>query len=160
MPYGLKNETPSQTKWMENCVGSISGTNKRTGKAYTKSEKIAICKTNLKKSGWKPSNESDSELSMREDLWKLEEKLRAALGYPNDIPASYGPYVYDVFDDFIIVEVSGKLFKLYWSIEGDDVTVDWNTAIEVERNVVYEPVAASTITNITNRRMTQGYKTI
>jgi len=36
MPYGIKGETPEVTKWVENCVGSITGTNKRTGKPYTK----------------------------------------------------------------------------------------------------------------------------
>ena len=60
MPYGIKNESPEQTKWMEKCVGSITGTNKRTGKNYTEDEKIAICKWNLKKHGWKVPSESEN----------------------------------------------------------------------------------------------------
>lgn len=44
-------DTPTSTKWMEDCVTSISGTNKRTGKPYTKGEKIAICKAQYDKKG-------------------------------------------------------------------------------------------------------------
>lgn len=52
MPYGVDKDqggdSPSNVKWMEKCVSGITGTNKRTGKPYTKGEKIAICKTALK----------------------------------------------------------------------------------------------------------------
>ena len=51
MPYGVDKKQGGDSKendtWMEKCVGSISGTNKRTGKPYTEGEKIAICKAQL-----------------------------------------------------------------------------------------------------------------
>lgn len=53
MPYNVDKkeggDNPSNTKFMESCVSSVNGTNKRTGKPYTKSEKIAICKAQLSK---------------------------------------------------------------------------------------------------------------
>jgi len=53
MPYGVDKkiggDSPENDAWMERCVGSDFGTNKRTGKPYTKGEKIAICKTQLRK---------------------------------------------------------------------------------------------------------------
>jgi hypothetical protein len=49
---------------MEKCVSKIKGTNKRTGKPYTKGEKIAICKAQLKE------NRSKSELS---DFTEIDE---------------------------------------------------------------------------------------
>jgi hypothetical protein len=52
MPYGVDKkqggDSPANVKFMENCVKDIQGTNKRTGKLYTKSEKIAICKQALR----------------------------------------------------------------------------------------------------------------
>jgi hypothetical protein len=44
-PYG--GTSPEQDKRIEACVSSIHGINKRTGKPYTKSEKIAICKSQI-----------------------------------------------------------------------------------------------------------------
>lgn len=38
-------------KAVEECVKKISGTNPRTGKSYTQSEKWAICTARVKKSG-------------------------------------------------------------------------------------------------------------
>jgi hypothetical protein len=53
-PYGVDKkiggDNEDNVSFMEKCVNSIVGTNKRTGKPYTKGEKIAICKTQLKKS--------------------------------------------------------------------------------------------------------------
>lgn len=52
MPYGtskkLGGDSPANVRYMENCVKSVTGKNKRTGKPYTKGEKIAICKSNLR----------------------------------------------------------------------------------------------------------------
>lgn len=54
MPFGVDKDqggdNPSNTSFIEKCVNSITGENKRTGKPFTKSEKIAICKAQLKKS--------------------------------------------------------------------------------------------------------------
>ena len=44
-PYG--GTTPAQDAKIERCVAQIKGTNRRTGKPYTKSEKIAICKAQI-----------------------------------------------------------------------------------------------------------------
>jgi hypothetical protein len=44
MPYGIKDESPNQTKWMEKCVMKIM----KSGK--DKSSAIAICKSQLEKS--------------------------------------------------------------------------------------------------------------
>lgn len=52
MPYG--GTTPTQDAKIERCVANISGTNKRTGKSYTKSEKIAICKAQILGTSRKP----------------------------------------------------------------------------------------------------------
>lgn len=53
MPYGIdKNlggDSPENERFMENCINSIKGNNKRTGKPYTKGEKVAICKVALRR---------------------------------------------------------------------------------------------------------------
>lgn len=139
MPYGIKNETKEQTKWMEKCVGSIKGTNKRTGKPYTDGDKIAICKVQLKKTG--VSEEAISEESLREQFYDFEDKIRDALSPMRDVvQPSYGPYVMDVFDDYVIVEKGSDLFKVPYTMKGDDVLFDWGNAVEVNRTTVYEPV--------------------
>ena len=146
MPYGIKGETPEMTKWMEKCVDSITGTNSRTGKPYKEGEKIAICKWNLKKHGMKKAEESNSELSMREELWDLEKKIRDAIMGPAKevVSPSSGPWVADIFDDYVIVEHGSKLYQVPYTMEGDSVTVDWAKATEVERKTVYEPVEEAT----------------
>jgi len=54
MPYGVDKKLGGDSKenvgWMEKCVAKVSGENSRTGKPYTKSEKIAICKAQMRKS--------------------------------------------------------------------------------------------------------------
>jgi hypothetical protein len=51
MPYGIPKSRGGDSKEnvgkMEKCVNDIHGTNKKTGKSYTKGEKIAICKAQL-----------------------------------------------------------------------------------------------------------------
>lgn len=49
MPY--PGVSPRLTKKMEDCVSKIRGINKRTGKPYTKGEKIAICHSTIVKGG-------------------------------------------------------------------------------------------------------------
>jgi hypothetical protein len=148
MPYGIKNESPEQTSWMERCVSSVQEQNPK----YPKSRAIAICKAQLKKNDWKVKKSSESELSMREELWDLEKKIREAIQSPIklDSPSS-GPWIEDVFDDFIIVSKDSKLFKMGWSIKGDDVTVDWQGATEVEKVVSYEPVKSESEFKISKR---------
>lgn len=55
MPYN--GETPEETKKIESCVAGITGVNPRTKKPYTKSEKIAICKSSILKKSDKVDNE-------------------------------------------------------------------------------------------------------
>lgn len=51
-PYGVEKhiggDSKENTKYIEDCVNGISGENKKTGKPYTKGEKIAICKASMK----------------------------------------------------------------------------------------------------------------
>lgn len=56
MPYGIKNETKEQTKWIESCVLSVMKANPK----YSDDTAIAICKSRLKKNGWKVPKSSDS----------------------------------------------------------------------------------------------------
>jgi len=172
MPYGIPNEKPEQTRWMERCVESVMESNPK----YPESRAIAICKAQLKKNNWKvkKSEEEDAELSMREELWELEKKIREAIMGPSQIVESppTGPWVADVFDDYIIVEKGAKMYKVNWSMSGDDVTVDWDSAVEVKRVTVYEPVKGESeereiVTKVPNikrspqhRRITWGPNTI
>lgn len=77
MPYGLEKEhdTPENNAWMEKCVDSIKGINKRTGEEYTIGEKVAICKWQLKRMDYKTSDNAVLEDGIRE----LEEKMRSAV---------------------------------------------------------------------------------
>jgi hypothetical protein len=79
MPYGISKEiggdSPANVKWMEKCVSSISGTNKRTGKPYTKGEKIAICKKRLEQVR-KKSAELELDFTLDAQLLKeLDQKI-------------------------------------------------------------------------------------
>jgi len=164
MPYGIKNETPKQTKWMEGCVDSVMGENK----SFTKSRAIAICKVQLKKSDWDP--DAISELSMREELWELEKKIREAIMGPMGDDVERHLWVADVFDDYIIVEKENDLYQVDWKISGEEVTVNWDTAKKVERMTVYEPVKGESeheiVTKVPDlkapqyRRITNGPTTI
>ena len=159
MPYGIPNEKPNQTKWMESCVESVMGQNKD----YDKSRAIAICKAQLKNNNWKVKK-GEAELSMREELWELEKKIREAITGPMTDQPSSGPWVADVFDDYVIVEKGSSLYKVNWSLSGDSISVDWDTAVEVERKTVYDPVSESTIKvpNVkgAHRVITWGNRTI
>jgi len=85
MPYGVDKDiggdNPSNVGWMEKCVSGVTGTNKRTGKPYTKGEKIAICKSQLKKKRSKSDvsdfTEVDADVISRvEDIiYEFSEKL-------------------------------------------------------------------------------------
>jgi len=165
MPYGVPNERPEQTKWLEKCVGSVMKQNPK----YKESRAIAICKAQLKNNNWKVKK-GDAELSIREGLYELEKKIRDAIDLPSSLPES-GVYVDDVFDDYVIVNKDSKLYKINWSMSGDVVSVDWNKAIEVERVVSYEPVKSESEREITTdvpsikgdtryRRVTWGPRTI
>lgn len=65
-PYGVDKKIGGDNKqndtFMEKCVSGITGTNKRTGKPYSKGEKIAICKTSLKNKKSKSSTDDTVEL--------------------------------------------------------------------------------------------------
>jgi hypothetical protein len=74
MPYGVDKDiggdSPENMKFMESCVADIKGVNKKTGKPYTKGEKIAICKAQLKKS----SNASYTKVD--EDIFEKIDNIR------------------------------------------------------------------------------------
>jgi len=57
-PYGIPNEKPEQTKWLENCVESVMKANSK----YSQDTAIAICKTQLKKNNWKVPKNSEEDL--------------------------------------------------------------------------------------------------
>lgn len=79
MPYNidkkLGGDSKENIKFMEDCIDSISGTNKRTGKPYTEGEKIAICKAALKRK--KSSNSALDSLAEEIDFDKVERILFA-----------------------------------------------------------------------------------
>lgn len=162
MPYGIPNEKPEQTRWMEKCVSSVRKDNPK----YSESRAIAVCKAQLKKNNWKVKK-GEAELSMKEELWELEKKIREAVS-PTDFreePAS--AWVEDIFDDFVILNKDRKLYKVDWSLSGDEVSIDWDTLVEVERKTTYEPVGKSETkipdiksTDNKHRRITWGRRTI
>jgi len=154
MPYGIKNETKEQTEWMEGCVSSISGINKKTGKAYTKSEKIAICKVQLFK---KEESEAVSEESIREQYYNLEDKVYNEINNGRGLKSN--TYVVDIFDSYIIVEVDSKMYKVNYNISGDDVIINWVGSVEVERITEYKTVEA-TKGKVMNRVVTYGGNTL
>lgn len=158
MPYGIKGETPKQTAFMERCVSGISGTNKRTKKAYTKSEKVAICKAQLSKTKESEYDDAVSEDSLRQ----LEDKLYRALNPSSIDPYPSSPYIMDVFESYIIVSKGDKNYKVEYSVKGDDVTVNWDTAIEVFRKTTFEEVASEDDWQpkkvINSRRTATGYR--
>lgn len=157
VPYGIKGETPEQTKWLEKCVGSITGTNKRTDKPYTKDEKIAICKVQLRKHG---TSEAISEESIREQFYNIESKIYTALAPDPVIRES--PLVVDIFNDYVIVGIDEKLYKIPYVISEDDVVFNWSASIEVKRITSYEPVSTVTksTANTRGRVVTYGGRTI
>lgn len=72
MPYGvdkkLGGDNEENDSWMERCVSGISGKNKRTGQPYTKGEKIAICKAQLKRKKEKAEFQPDEVIEIDADI--------------------------------------------------------------------------------------------
>jgi len=66
-------------KAVEECVAKISGTNKRTGKPYTESEKWAICNSAHKKKMGKSTLEeqlkNDQEFLIDDDFFEALEEF-------------------------------------------------------------------------------------
>jgi hypothetical protein len=77
MPYNIDSkqggDSPENDTWMEGCVNSIEGKNKKTGQPYTKGEKIAICKTQLKK---KKESKSELDFILDEEVISTFNKYR------------------------------------------------------------------------------------
>lgn len=59
-------------KKLEDCVKQMTGTNKRTGKPYTKSEKYAICTSAMKE-----KNKSEEEVAsiVEEEIEQAKDRL-------------------------------------------------------------------------------------
>jgi len=137
MPYGIPNEKPEQTHWMERCVTGILEGNPK----YDKSRAVAICKGSLKKRGWKvpKKTEGESELSMYEEMREFESKLREAfMGPSNDLQPSSGPWIEDIYDEYAIIRKGEDCWKVPYTMNGEEITVSWDKAVEVERKVVWE----------------------
>lgn len=67
MPYGIDKElggdSPANVRYIKDCVKGVVGKkNKRTGKPFTKSEAIAVCKAQLRKSRGAALTPQDREL--------------------------------------------------------------------------------------------------
>jgi hypothetical protein len=85
MPYGIDKkhggDSPENVKKMERCVSGISDTNKRTGKPYTKSEKIAICKSRL----FKKKSEAEAIAELLNKIDELKKQFYdEALAYTDE----------------------------------------------------------------------------
>lgn len=167
MPYGIPNEKPEQTKWMERCVDGVMGGND----GMEKSRAIAICKANLKKHNWKVPKESESETSLWEEMNKFEKKLREAfMGPMNDTVSPSGPWIEDIYDTYAIVRKGDSCWKVPYTMDGETVTVNWEKAIKVERKTVWDEVSGEAeeaktkvppiIKRDGGRVITYGYRTI
>ena len=77
MPYG--GTTPEEDEKIDRCIASISGINPRTGKPYTKEEKIAICKAQVLK-GRKKNGDNMDDNDVETAEWDR--------AYINDLPDS------------------------------------------------------------------------
>ena len=161
MPYGLEDETPNQTKWMEKCVKSVMKSNPD----YEKDRAIAICKAQIKKNKGKSEewmDEATSETGLRE----VEDMFYKALNEDNiSQPSSYA-YPVDIFDDYAIISKGDKHFKVPYTISDSEVNVSWEKAIEVVRKVTYEKASSDeVVTYVTKHtrvrgRITNGTRTV
>lgn len=96
IPDNLGGDSPQNTKWMETCINSITGINKRTRKPYTESEKIAICKTALKKK--KTTSQAEEEINHGIDrcIMKLMQKGKSFKQAEQEVLALAKKYEYDL----------------------------------------------------------------
>jgi len=153
MPYGLpKNlDTPKNNTWMEKCVSGISGKSKRTGKPYTKGEKVAICKVQLSKKG---TSEAISETSLRE----IERKIYDALDSNRPQPElTSSMWISDVFETHVIISKGNDYFKVPYQMTEDAVTFDWSNSVKVTKVEDWKEVTEA---KKDTRIITRGYKTV
>ncbi len=153
MPYGLpkQHNTEKNNNWIENCVSSITGTNKRTGKPYKEGERIAICKYQLRRMNYKTSEvaEEKSLRDIQDMIYKAIEKNR-----PTPSVNVEGPYVVDIFDDYLIISNGDSLFKVPYTISEEEISVDWSKSIKVEKKISYDPIVEVVKAS---GRVTEGY---
>jgi hypothetical protein len=112
-PYGIKDETPEMTKKMEQCVLGVTGTNKRTGKPYTKGDKIAICKSMMMKKIEKSEEANDF---IYDELAKAGVK---SVGILVDMNAS-----------FAYINEGGRIWRASYS---SDFSFDWKNRTDPRR---------------------------
>jgi hypothetical protein len=62
-------------KAIEDCVKKMGGTNKRTGKPFTESEKFAICTAAHKKKMGKANVDFEAEFIIDDDFFKALEEF-------------------------------------------------------------------------------------
>lgn len=135
MPYGIKNETPSTTAWMERCVESVH----KSSPDISKSGCIAICKVQYQKTKKKKaSSETSLEFKVHELRENIIEQLHPKIDRPSAID---GTWLEEIFDDYMIVNANGDLYKIKysWKEDTEDLVIDWSSAVKVERVVSYEP---------------------
>jgi len=152
MPYNIKNETPAITRKMERCIAGISGTNPRTKKPYTESEKIAICKAVIMK---QMKSKSDVKISAEEAADSLQEwmtKIQQALyDQTEDIPqptaSPVRAWLEDVYADVVIVNQDGKYWMIPWYVDdNDEVQFNFDDKIRVRRKITWEQTSEASTT--------------
>lgn len=104
MPYNIPDkyggDSKENTSWMEDCVNSITGINKRTRKPYTEQEKIAICKAMLMRKKSKDEAEAEINSRINQCIVKLMRAGRTFIQAENEVLALLNKYNYD-FDRVI-----------------------------------------------------------
>ncbi len=84
------------------------------------------------------------DVSLREQWYQFEDKIRRALGFASNVieqPAILQqPCLIDTFDDYLIVEMKQRMFKVPYTMTAEKVEFDWENAIEVQQLTVYEPL--------------------
>ena len=100
MPYGvdkkLGGDNPSNVSWMEKCVSDIHGTNKKTGKPYTKGDKIAICKAQLKRKKSDIEKEITIDPDILDNFDSIKEQIIHKLVYRDNITSDRAELMYEV----------------------------------------------------------------
>ena len=121
-PYGVKNETPKKTAWMEKCVASVMKNNPKMSEGSA----IAVCKTQLAK-------QTKAELSLRtlEDM--LGRKIREASG---------DEYVWiaDIFPEYFVVELQSGFYKIGYSVVDNTPVISSDRIVRVDKYVEYREV--------------------
>lgn len=149
MPYGMKNETPAMTSWMERCVDSVH----ENSPDLSKGGCIAICKVQYQKTKKKKaSSETSLEFKVHELREKILEQLHPRIESPSMVE---GSWLEDMDDDSIVVRIGEDLFKVNysWKEDSEDLSIEWESAVKVDRVTSYEPCENE---EASNKKVTYG----